>query len=107
VASWVGLEQLMQTMLAGALAFLAGLVIAPLLYAAVRGTPTVLAAADLLQLIVAGLLLGFGTRLGGGCTSGHGVCGLARLSRRSLVTTVLFIFSAAVTVLMMRRLLGS
>ncbi len=80
------------------IAFLVGLVAAPLLYVAIRGAPTVLVEAGPMQLIVAGLLVGFGTRLGGGCTSGHGVCGLARLSRRSLVATGLFIGVAVVTV---------
>jgi len=51
----------------------------------------------------AGLLVGFGTRLGSGCTSGHGVCGLANLSRRSLVATVTFMFSAVLTVWVARH----
>jgi len=54
----------------------------------------------------AGLLVGFGTRLGGGCTSGHGVCGIGRLSRRSLLATVTFMASGAATVLVVQRLLG-
>jgi uncharacterized membrane protein YedE/YeeE len=54
----------------------------------------------------AGLLVGFGTRLGNGCTSGHGVCGLARLSPRSLVATVTFMAAGALTVLVTRHLLG-
>jgi uncharacterized membrane protein YedE/YeeE len=57
-------------------------------------------------LITGGLLVGFGTRLGSGCTSGHGVCGLARLSPRSLVATATFMAVAAVTVYMMRHLIG-
>jgi len=57
-------------------------------------------------LIAGGLLVGFGTRLGSGCTSGHGVCGLARLSPRSLVATATFMAVAAVTVYMMRHLIG-
>jgi len=56
---------------------------------------------------VAGLLVGFGTRLGSGCTSGHGVCGLARLSRRSLAATALFMGNAAVTVFVVRHLIGA
>jgi len=56
---------------------------------------------------VAGLLVGFGTRLGSGCTSGHGVCGLARLSRCSLAATALFMGSAAVTVFVVRHLIGA
>ena len=57
-------------------------------------------------LIVAGLLVGFGSRLGNGCTSGHGVCGLSRLSLRSLVNVLCFMGSGFVTVFVMRHLLG-
>ena len=57
-------------------------------------------------LAVAGLLVGFGTRLGNGCTSGHGVCGLSRLSRRSLVATLTFMFAGFVTVYVVRHLAG-
>ncbi len=56
------------------------------------------------QLIVAGLLVGFGTRLGSGCTSGHGVCGLSRLSRRSIAATAIFMGSGFATVVAMRAL---
>jgi hypothetical protein len=55
---------------------------------------------------VAGLLVGFGTRLGSGCTSGHGVCGMARLSPRSLLATVVFMLFGVVTVFVVRHLLG-
>jgi len=58
-------------------------------------------------MIVAGLLVGFGTRLGGGCTSGHGVCGIGRLSVRSVVGTVMFIASGAATVLVARLIEGA
>ncbi|MDQ0457495.1 YeeE/YedE family protein [Rhizobium paknamense] len=57
-------------------------------------------------LIIGGLLVGFGTRLGSGCTSGHGVCGLARLSPRSMVATVTFMIVAAVTIFIVRHLAG-
>ncbi|MFI5360376.1 MAG: YeeE/YedE family protein [Elusimicrobiota bacterium] len=57
-------------------------------------------------LIAAGLLVGFGTQLGSGCTSGHGVCGIGRLSGRSLAATLTFIVAGAVTVLFIRRVLG-
>lgn len=56
--------------------------------------------------IVAGLLVGFGTRFGNGCTSGHGVCGLSRFSARSLVATVTFMVAAAITVFVTRHILG-
>jgi len=57
-------------------------------------------------LVVAGLLVGFGTRLGNGCTSGHGVCGLSRCSQRSLIATVTFIATGALTVYIINHLLG-
>jgi uncharacterized membrane protein YedE/YeeE len=90
------------------LAFLGGLVAAPLLYrlgGGVLPAPSVATAPGLL--IAAGLLVGLGTRMGSGCTSGHGVCGLARLSRRSLAATALFMGSAAVTVFVVRHLIGA
>jgi len=55
---------------------------------------------------VAGLIVGFGTRMGGGCTSGHGICGIARFSKRSLVATLVFMLSAIVTVFVTRHLLA-
>jgi hypothetical protein len=58
-------------------------------------------------LIAAGLAVGFGTRLGGGCTSGHGVCGMARLSPRSLVATAIFMAVAGVTVYLIRHVFGA
>ena len=57
-------------------------------------------------LIVAGLLVGFGTRLGNGCTSGHGICGLARLSKRSLLAVLVFMGSGIITVYVLRHLLA-
>jgi hypothetical protein len=87
------------------LAFLAGLAVAPLLYAASVAAPRIVVQAGPVTLIVAGLLVGFGTRLGGGCTSGHGVCGMARLSKRSIVATCLFMATAFVTVFVTRHLL--
>ena len=59
-----------------------------------------------IAITLAGLLVGFGTRLGSGCTSGHGVCGLARLSRRSLAATVTFIAFGALTVFVLRHVLN-
>ena len=58
------------------------------------------------MLALAGLLVGFGTRMGSGCTSGHGVCGISRLSQRSIVATVSFIAAGIVTVLVMSRIGG-
>lgn len=89
------------------LAFVAGLVAAPLLAVLLRGETGV--GAPLVSwpwMCVAGLLVGFGTRLGGGCTSGHGVCGIARLSPRSLLATAVFMASGAGTVFVVRHVLG-
>ncbi|MFC7477263.1 YeeE/YedE family protein [Dankookia sp. GCM10030260] len=89
------------------LAFLAGLVGAPLLYLAALGAPEVSIAAGPARLVLAGLLVGVGTRLGTGCTSGHGVCGIARLSPRSIAATGVFMATAAATVFLSRHVLGS
>jgi uncharacterized membrane protein YedE/YeeE len=89
------------------LAFLAGLFIAPLVYVAVGGAlPPVELDASLPLLIVAGLIVGFGTRLGAGCTSGHGVCGIGRGSPRSLAATAVFMATAIATVLITRHVIG-
>jgi uncharacterized membrane protein YedE/YeeE len=85
-----------------ALPFLAGLVVAGLAAAAVT-VPTPPALGGLPVVAVAGLLVGLGTRVSGGCTSGHGVCGLSRVSRRSLVATLTFIATGALTVLIVSR----
>ena len=88
-------------------AFLIGLVVAPLLYASVAGEyPHITISVTPFLIIVGGLLVGFGTRLGGGCTSGHGVCGLARLSPRSFTATALFMLTAIVTSFVLRHLIG-
>ena len=86
------------------LAFIFGLVAGAGLYSAFSGAfPLQLQASDP-TLILAGLLVGFGTRIGSGCTSGHGVCGLARRSPRSLAATLLFMALAAITVFVTRHL---
>src|SRR3954447_23379649 len=88
-------------------AFLAGLLAAPLLLDLTGTLPAQMPVAGSTgMLILAGLLVGFGTRLGSGCTSGHGVCGLARLSRRSLVATGLFMTTAAATLFLVRHVVG-
>jgi uncharacterized membrane protein YedE/YeeE len=75
----------------GAAAFVLGMIAAPLVYAAVAGGPFAQTVSDNATLMAAaGLLVGFGAAYGGGCTSGHGVCGIARLSPRSLVATAIF-----------------
>ncbi|MDH0127094.1 YeeE/YedE family protein [Brucella pituitosa] len=85
------------------IAFVAGLVLGPLAYLAIFGAlPQVQIAASTPLLIVAGLLVGLGTRMGSGCTSGHGISGLARLSPRSFVAVLTFLATGILTVLIMR-----
>jgi uncharacterized membrane protein YedE/YeeE len=90
------------------IAFLLGIVLGPLVVAALGGTlPDVTPEVSLPVLLVAGLLVGFGTQLGNGCTSGHGVCGIARGSPRSIVATVVFFAGAAFAVFVMRHVIGA
>ena len=87
--------------------FVAGLVAAPLLYALASGIqPAFDMSASWPLIIAGGLLVGFGTRLGSGCTSGHGVCGLSRLSPRSFAAVGLFMAAGMVTVAGVRALMG-
>lgn len=88
------------------IAFLLGLIVAPLVFSVVAPLPDVQVDADMTALIVAGLLVGIGTRYGSGCTSGHGVCGLSRLSPRSLVATLAFMLAGFVTVFIVRHMFG-
>ncbi|MDP1540549.1 MAG: YeeE/YedE family protein [Moraxellaceae bacterium] len=84
--------------------FLAGLVFAGLLFVLLgRPIPEISLSASSPLLIAGGLLVGFGTRRGSGCTSGHGVCGMARLSPRSFTATFVFMLVAALTVFVMRH----
>lgn len=85
--------------------FLAGLLIASVLYG-VMVNPEIDIQASPLMLIVSGLLVGFGTRLGSGCTSGHGICGISRLSMRSIVATLTFMALGFVTVYVIYHVLG-
>ena len=89
------------------LAFVLGMLVAPLLYLLLAGPVAVRIDASWATLVIAGLLVGVGTRFGSGCTSGHGVCGLSRLSPRSLVATLAFMGTGFVTVYLMRHLLAS
>lgn len=88
------------------IAFLIGLIGAPMVYALCLGTPAVRIDASVPVLLAGGLLVGYGTRLGSGCTSGHGVCGIARLSPRSVVATCLFMAAGFVTVFVTRHIVG-
>ena len=87
-------------------AFVAGLILAPLVYGRFAALPSIVIDATYPMLVVAGLLVGVGTRYGGGCTSGHGVCGLSRLSPRSLVATPLFMAAGFATVFVVRHIIG-
>ncbi len=87
-------------------AFVLGLLAAPLLYQLFGKQPESHIEAGWPILVLAGLLVGFGTRYGSGCTSGHGVCGLSRLSPRSMVATAAFMFMGFVTVFVARHLLA-
>lgn len=89
------------------LAFILGMLVAPIAWAAWAALPHgIFIEADYPLLIAAGLLVGISTRFGSGCTSGHGVCGIARLSPRSLVATVAFMATGFITVYITRHLLG-
>jgi len=86
-------------------AFIVGLLSATLLATIVGRPPTITVSAGYPLLIVAGLLVGFGTRLAGGCTSGHGIFGLANLERPSLITTITFMAAGIVTTQIVYRVI--
>jgi uncharacterized membrane protein YedE/YeeE len=89
------------------IAFVAGLILAPVIAGAIGYgmTPPKLPASWAV-IVAAGLLVGFGTRLGGGCTSGHGICGIGRLSLRSVAATIIFMVTAVITVAVTHHVLG-
>ena len=87
-------------------AFLLGLIGAPVVYGLFATLPRIRVDAGYAALVAAGLLVGVGTRYGSGCTSGHGVCGLSRLSPRSLAATAAFMGAGFATVFVLRHLLG-
>ncbi|KQQ54533.1 YeeE/YedE [Pseudomonas sp. Leaf127] len=87
--------------------FLLGLLVAPVLWGAFTVLPVIEIDAQWPALIVAGLLVGVGTRYASGCTSGHGVCGMSRLSPRSIVATLCFMASGFATVYVSRHVLGA
>lgn len=89
------------------LLFLAGLVAAPVLYSLAVAPPAIIITNSLPLLIGAGMLVGFGSRLGSGCTSGHGVCGMSRLSRRSILATATFMIVAICVVAVTRHIIGA
>lgn len=85
--------------------FLSGLFIIPFIYQ-LFVEPEIVIKSSPIGLTIAGILVGFGTRLGSGCTSGHGICGMSRLSVRSIVATVTFMLAGIVTVFVIRHILG-
>ena len=88
-------------------AFIAGLILAPVIAGWIGyGMEPPKLPSNLAVIVAAGLLVGFGTRLGGGCTSGHGICGIGRLSPRSIAATVVFMVTAVITVAVTRHVLG-
>ena len=88
------------------LAFILGMVSAPLVWQLFAPLPDMQMPSNPLVIIAAGLLVGFGTRMGSGCTSGHGVCGLSRLSLRSLAATITFMATGAITVFVIRHVIA-
>ena len=88
------------------IAFVAGLVAAPLAWGLLAALPEIRVDASYATLAAAGLLVGIGTRYGGGCTSGHGVCGVSRMSPRSIVATLAFMAAGFVMVYVMRHLIA-
>ncbi|MEJ8569553.1 YeeE/YedE family protein [Elongatibacter sediminis] len=88
--------------------FVAGLVLGTVLFQLLGGdTSQIRIDADSTVLVIGGVLVGFGTRLGGGCTSGHGVCGISRGSARSIVATIIFMVTAAIVVYLSRHVAGA
>jgi uncharacterized protein len=88
-------------------AFIAGLIVAPLLaMLAGANVPSPQMPSSWAVIVAAGLLVGIGTRIGGGCTSGHGICGIARISPRSITATMIFMVTAMVVVFFTRHLIG-
>ena len=90
-----------------AAAFVLGLPLGALLVSRFVRSPEIVVTSSVPLLVAAGLLVGFGTRLGNGCTSGHGVCGVGRLSPRSLAATATFMAAGIATVSVMRHLAGA
>ncbi len=87
------------------LIFLVGLIAAPAIYALMASPPAIIITSSLPLLVAGGVLVGIGSRLGSGCTSGHGVCGMSRLSKRSILATLTFMAVAILTVTISRLLI--
>lgn len=89
------------------IAFIVGLILAPLAWSLIETLPNIDIKASNSLLIISGLIVGISTRYGSGCTSGHGVCGISRLSPRSIVATLAFMGTGFLTVYIMRHILGA
>lgn len=89
------------------LAFIIGLIIAPVVWQFFTPLPAMQIDASYILLVLAGLIVGISTRYGSGCTSGHGVCGISRLSPRSIIATLAFMFTGFLTVYIVRHVLGA
>ena len=87
-------------------AFIAGLVLMPILFVPLYEEVDTHLTDNMVAIVAAGLLVGVGTRIANGCTSGHGVCGISRLSLRGIVATVFYIFAGGVTIVLFRHVLG-
>ena len=86
--------------------FLLGLLVTPFVFSYFY-TPEIKINSNPYLLVLAGVLVGFGTRMGAGCTSGHGICGISRLSKRSLIATITFMFAGFLVVYVIRHVLGA
>lgn len=97
-----GLLALKKDEISWRLAFIGGISISSLPYLLIHPLPSIVIKANYIEIAIAGLLVGFGTRLGSGCTSGHGICGVSRLSVRSITATLTFIATGMFTVYLMK-----
>ena len=86
--------------------FLLGLILTPLILSLVAPSPHGFEPMVLIPMLIGGFLVGYGSRVGSGCTSGHGICGISRLSKRSIVATCIFMTTAVLTVFVIRHLTG-
>ncbi|MGB2318179.1 MAG: YeeE/YedE family protein, partial [Litorivicinaceae bacterium] len=87
--------------------FLIGLVVSPVVLSMIAPSPHGFEPMGLIPMMIGGFLVGYGTRVGSGCTSGHGICGISRLSKRSIVATCTFMTAAVMTVFVVRHLFES
>jgi uncharacterized protein len=87
-------------------AFIAGVVLMPILFVPLYENVDTHLTDNLLVVVIAGLLVGVGTRIANGCTSGHGVCGISRMSLRGMVATVFYILAGGITIVLFRHILG-